>query len=222
MKHRDFTHNLGYERKRLISLIDDNGDNKGMPNWFAVDHLDVERLLAEWRWLCPDPMSLVARNAFGDLFLCNQAGQIHRLDAAIGKLRKVADSEAQFKELSTSKREEWFAESDEAAAAAKGLKPNLTQCVGFSVPLVLRSSPTSPNKPYVADLYEHIAFLGDINQQVAKVPDGTKVRLVIGEIQTDPVQLAKYRRYTHKAGSERNRLVTSTESLPAPQIAQKD
>jgi len=152
-----------------------------MRDWFAVDHLDVERLLAEWRWLCPNPMSLVARSAFGDLFLLDQAGQIHRLDVAIGRLLRVADSETQFKELAASKREEWFAESDEVAAAAKGLKPNLTQCIGFSVPLVLRSIPTSPNKPHVVDLYEHIAFLGDINQQIANLPDGAEVRLVIGE-----------------------------------------
>ena len=147
-----------------------------MPDWFAVDHLDVERLLAEWRWLCPNPMSLVARSAFGDLFLRDQSGQIHRLDVAIGKLLKVADSETQFMELATSKREEWFAESDEIAAAAKGLKPNLTQCIGFSVPLVFRSITTSPNKPHVVDLYEHIAFLGNINHQIASLPDGAEVR----------------------------------------------
>ena len=152
-----------------------------MPDWFAVDHLDVERLLAEWRWLCPNPMSLIARNAFGDLFLRDQTGQIHRLNVAVGELRKVADSETQFKELATSKREEWFAESDEVAAAAKGLKPNVTQCIGFNVPLVLRSSSTSPNNPYVVDLYEHVAFLGDINQQIGTLPDGAKVRLVIGK-----------------------------------------
>jgi hypothetical protein len=152
-----------------------------MPDWFSVDDLDVERLLSEWRWLCPNPLSLVARNAFGDLFLRDQAGQIYQPDVAIGKLLKVADSEKQFKELATSKREEWFAESDEVAAAAKGLKPNLTQCIGFSVPLVFRSAPISPNKPQVVDLYEHIAFLGDINQQIVSLPDGAEVRLVIGE-----------------------------------------
>lgn len=151
-----------------------------MPDWFAVDHLDVERLLAGWRWLCPDPMSLVARDAFGDLFLRDQAGQIHRLDVGVGKLLKIADSEAHFKELATGKREEWFAESDEVAAAAKGLQPSLTQCIGFSVPLVFRTSATSPNNPYVVDLYEHLALLGDINQQIARLTDGAKVRLVIG------------------------------------------
>jgi hypothetical protein len=150
-----------------------------MADWFAVDHLDVERLLGEWRWLCPNPVSLIARDAFGDLFLRDSAGQIHRLDVGIGNLLKVADSETKFKELATSKRDEWFADSDEVAAAAKGLKPNANQCIGFAVPLVLRTTSTSPNNPYVADLHEHVSFLGDMNRQLANLPDGTEVRLAI-------------------------------------------
>jgi hypothetical protein len=86
-------------------------------NWFAIDHLDVEQLLADWRWLCPDPMTLVARNACADLFLRNESGEVFWLDVAVGKLTKVADSEGQFREPSASheKREHWFAESDEQA-----------------------------------------------------------------------------------------------------------
>src|SRR5262249_54280119 len=126
-----------------------------MENWFAVDHLDVERLLADWRWLCSQRMTLVARNAFADLFLCDESGEVFRLDVAIGKLTKVADSDAQFRELAASheKREEWFAETDVRAAAARGLKPNTNQCIGFSVPLVFAEG-GSPDTPYIADLYE--------------------------------------------------------------------
>jgi hypothetical protein len=77
---------------------------------------------------------------------------------AVGKLTKVADSEAQFRELVKSKerREEWFAEADEQACAGRGLKPSATQCIGFSVPLVFAES-GSPDTPYVADLYELIS-----------------------------------------------------------------
>jgi len=149
-----------------------------MADWFTVDHLDVERLLAEWRWLCPNAASLVARDAFGNLFLRDSSGQIYRLDVGVGKLVKVADSESQFKELAVGKQEEWFSESDEVAAAAKGLKPNANQCIGFAVPLVLRTTSTDHN-PYVADLYDHISFLGDLNRQIARLPDGAEVRLVI-------------------------------------------
>jgi hypothetical protein len=152
-----------------------------MENWFGVAHLDVERLLVEWRWLCSKPMTLIARNAYADLFLRDESGEIYQLDVAVGKLAKVADSEAQFHELATTpeKRTEWFAEVDEQAAAARGLKPTVTQCIGFSVPLVFAQGGSPNNTPYVVDLYEHVSFLGDLHRQISDVPDGGKVRLVI-------------------------------------------
>jgi hypothetical protein len=149
-----------------------------MENWFVVDQLDIERLLADWRWLCPKPMTLLARSAFGDLFLRDESGEVFRLDVAVGKLMKVADSEAEFRERAASpeKRGQWFREVDEQSAWARGLTPDATQCIGFSVPLVFAES-GSPDTPYVADLYEHISFLGDLNRQISNLPDGAQVRL---------------------------------------------
>jgi hypothetical protein len=151
-----------------------------MERWFAVEHLDVERLLAEWRWLCPGRMTLAARNAFADLFLRNESGQVFRLEVGVARLRKVADSEPEFRDLAQTgkNREEWFAEADEKMAAGQGLTPNADQCIGFSVPLVLAGSGT-PNPPYIADLYEHVSMLGDVNRQIAHLPDGTNVRLQV-------------------------------------------
>jgi len=62
----------------------------------------------------------------------------------------------------------------------QGLKPNATQCIGFSAPLVFAESGSPDNTPYVVDLYEHVSFLGDLHQQISDVPDGGKVRLVNG------------------------------------------
>lgn len=149
-----------------------------MSDWFAVNHLDVERLLADWRWLCPNRVSLVARNAFGDLFLRDERGQIYRLDVAVGKLLKIADSEAQFRDLAIKRGDEWFARTDEDTAAARGLKPDQTQCIAFSVPLVFRQG--GADTAYIADLYEHVSFLGDLNRQIFELPDGARVRLVVG------------------------------------------
>jgi hypothetical protein len=169
---------------RWILRIDQNGvrheSDLRMENWFTVDQLDVERLLVDWRWLCPQRMTLVARNAFGDLFLRSELGEIFKLDVAIAKLTKLADSEPQFREQAATpgKRQQWFAEAEEQAAIAKGLKPAATQCIGFSVPLVFRES-GGPDTPYVADLYEHISFLGDLNRQISTLPDGAKVRLQV-------------------------------------------
>jgi hypothetical protein len=149
-------------------------------NWFDVDHLDVERLLSDWRWLCTERLALVARNAFGDLFLRNEAGHVFQLDVSIGTLTKVTDSEVEFHELASTEnmREAWFAESDEQAGALRGLTPNLNQCIGFSVPVVFAEA-ADPESPYIADLYEQVSFLGDLNRQVSSLPEGTKVRLQV-------------------------------------------
>jgi hypothetical protein len=120
-------------------------------------------------------MALVAKNAFGDLFLRDKSGRIHWHNVAIGKLTRIADSEKQFRELARSrdKQEEWFAAADEKAAVARGLEPNEAQCIGFGVPLVFAEG-GSRDTAYVADLYEHVSFLGDLIRQIADAPDGVK------------------------------------------------
>ena len=149
-----------------------------MTHWFDVDGLDVERLLADWRWLCPDEMTLIARNVFGDLFLRSKEGEVFWLDSAIGKLSKIADSETQFRESrdSQQKRQEWFAETEEQIAATRGFTPNINQCIGFTTPLIFAES-GSGNTMYVVDIYEHVSFLGDLNRQMKDSPEGTKVKL---------------------------------------------
>jgi hypothetical protein len=122
-------------------------------------------------------MALVARTAFGDLFLRDDTGSVFWLKVQVGQLAKVADSEQGFRELvgAGNKRDEWFAETDEQAAAGRGMVPRGFQCIGFKMPLIFAES--SPNAPYLADLYEYVSFLGDLNRQISKLSDGSKVRL---------------------------------------------
>jgi hypothetical protein len=151
-----------------------------MAGHWLVDDLDAERLLADWRWLCPLNVTIVDRNAYGDLFLRDEGGRVFRLNVAIGNLSLIAESEAQFLVLcqDADNREEWFAESDTRAAAERGLTPGPSQCIGFSVPLVFAGSGFA-NNAYIADIYDHVGFLGDLHKQIAAVPDGAKVKLVI-------------------------------------------
>jgi hypothetical protein len=146
--------------------------------FFSVEHLDVDRLLSEWRWLCPQRMILVARTAFGDLFLRNEEGVIFWLDTAVGKLTQAARSELQFFELAelSEKQKEWFAEGDRQAALKRGLNPTPAQCIGFSVPVVFAGG-GAHDTAYIADLYEYISFLGDLNHQISNLPNGAKVKL---------------------------------------------
>lgn len=148
-----------------------------MEHYFLVGHLNVERLLVEWRWLCPQPMVLIARSAFGDLFLRDDSGKIFKLDISIGQMQQVAPSEAEFREgaASKEKREEWFAEKLELAAAKRGLNPNQDQCIAFKVPLIFAEG-GGPQNAFLGSLYEQVAFLGNLNHQLSQVPDGTKVQ----------------------------------------------
>src|SRR5271165_2507398 len=147
-------------------------------NPFDVGHLSVERLLSEWRWLVSEPVTLIARSAFGDLFMRNEAGSVFKLDVSVGQLSEVAESEDEFRAMSATaeKRQHWFGETDELAAAERGLSPNALQCIAFKTPLLFAESGT-PENVYVADLYEQVSFLGDLNRQILGLADGTKVRL---------------------------------------------
>jgi hypothetical protein len=44
----------------------------------------------------------------------------------------------------------------------------------------MKSSGT-PGNVYIADLNEYVSFLGDLHFQLKDVPDGGKVRLIIGK-----------------------------------------
>jgi hypothetical protein len=97
-------------------------------------------------------------------------------------LAEIAASEEEFRRLASTeeKRREWFAEDDEMDAAKRGLTPSPQQCIAFKIPLMFAES-GKPNNVYVADLYEQVSLLGDLHRQVSELPDGTKVRLVVGE-----------------------------------------
>jgi hypothetical protein len=147
---------------------------------FHIDHLDVEHLLNEWRWLCPEPVKLVARTAFGDLFLSSEDGNVMWLDVAEGRLTKVARSVSQFRELlrDDKNRDAWLAEGDAKGFAMRGLEPNENQCIGFATPLVFAEA-SHPDSAYVANIYDYIGFLGDLHKQINELPDGAKVRLQV-------------------------------------------
>lgn len=149
---------------------------------FDVDQLNANRLFEQWRWLCGESVTLVARNGFGDLFLRTVEGRVIWLNVGDGTMGQVAESESSFEDSlkQSAIRELWFAEQQLEAFADRGLKPNDLQCIGFKVPVVFAESANVPNNAYVADLYEQVSFLGDLHRQIADTPDGAKVRLNVG------------------------------------------
>ena len=66
---------------------------------FAIDQLDENLLLEEWRWFCAERVTLVAGNGFGDLFLRTVEGKVLWLNVGSGTLAEVAESESSFEDL---------------------------------------------------------------------------------------------------------------------------
>jgi len=145
-----------------------------------IEALDQDRLLSTWRWLCPQPLTIIDRNAFGDLFLCDNSGRVHKLDVGVGSFLPVAESEFEFRELAEKpeRREEWFAEKSAQSASERGITPGLGQCIGFNIPTVFAQG-GGLDSAYVADIYDVVGFLGDLHHQIADLPDGSKVKLVV-------------------------------------------
>ena len=144
-----------------------------------VEMLDQDRLLSEWRWLCPQPVTIIDRNVYGDLFLRDKLGRVHMLDVGAGELSLIAYSVAEFEELSATaeKRDDWYSEAKAKKAAELGLVPGAMQCIAFDIPVVFEESAKATG--YVADIYDYIGYLGDVHRQIATLPDGAKVKLVV-------------------------------------------
>jgi hypothetical protein len=150
-------------------------------NYFDIGDLSLDRLMADWRWLCAFPVSLVAVDAWGTLFLLDESGCVFRLDVSIGQLSPIASSLREFLEESHNpeKRNEWFGSKDEELAKARGFEPSRQQCLAFKIPIVFAESRGVKDNLYVADLVEYVSFLGHLHQQLADVPDQSRVRLEI-------------------------------------------
>ncbi len=145
---------------------------------FDTDGISSERLLSEWKWLAFGELSLLAVNAFGDLFLTNVQGAVHWLDITAGRISRVANSEKEFRDAATElpKKNEWSLIDDAEKAERKGYSPGKGQCVGSKIPWIFKESANMPDM-YVADLYEYVSFMGDVHCQINDVPDCGKVRI---------------------------------------------
>src|SRR6266436_4117190 len=64
-----------------------------------TDGVDFNSLLSDWRWLVPKNLKPTVATAFGDLFLCDEAGKVHFLDTLYGELKQTANSQAEFEQL---------------------------------------------------------------------------------------------------------------------------
>lgn len=147
-------------------LIDQDGKN-----W--------EELLS--RWTMPELFILWLVNRFGDLFMVYGDGSVHMLDVGSGTFSRLANSQDQFAELldTGENADVWLMIGFVDACVAAGIRLGPNQCYGYKIPPMLGGAYDVANvEP--TDLSVHYSFLAEIHAQTKDLPDGTKIRAVIG------------------------------------------
>ena len=144
-----------------------------------VDGLVAKNLLEDWAWLTKKRYALIAMNAFGDMFLLCESGEIEMLQLEAGEITKVADSAAEFQKLTSDKEKQqsWFFLGLLSKLEMAGFKLGDGQCYALKKPIVLGGTVGMENIE-IAPIAAHVSLLGQIHQQVRQLGPGTRVQSV--------------------------------------------
>ncbi len=141
-------------------------------------HLDRETLLEDWEWLIGSTKLPVLLTACGDAFVQDvNDGTVHLLDVSAGTLQQVAESGEEFQSL-LSDRDfvvGFFGVQLVSELRACGRVLKAGQIYSFKVPPFLGGEYAASNlEP--TDIEVHFSLLGQIREQVAGLPEGTKIK----------------------------------------------
>ena len=144
-----------------------------------VEGLPFDELLADWSWLVAGKFTPVMMTAFGDLFLRDEAGQIHFLDLMAGEFKTVTSSQAEFEQdcEDREKRRVWFLGF--LLTELRRLRGPLVtgECYSCKVPLALGGELEEDNFERM-DLRVHYSVLGQLHRQTKHLPPGTQINQV--------------------------------------------
>ncbi|MDD5141496.1 MAG: DUF1851 domain-containing protein [Verrucomicrobiales bacterium] len=141
-----------------------------------IDGITTETLLSDWQPLVQGRFTPLVMTAFGDLFLCDEAGRVHFLDLTFGKFDLVAASQDEFDRLceDRERRQNWFI--GHLVTELRKLHGELAvgQCFGCKVPIWLGGKLEASNFERT-DIQVHFSVLGQLYRQTQHLPPGTKI-----------------------------------------------
>ena len=141
-------------------------------------HLDRANLLSDWRWLTGQAKLPIMLTAAGDAFLQDAGdGSVHFLDVTAGQLVLAADSLEAFNALLKDRAfvMDRFSVELIADLRQQGHTLSAGQIFSFKTPPVLGGTYALDNfEP--TDIEVHFTVLGQIHEQVSKLPPGTAVK----------------------------------------------
>ncbi len=142
---------------------------------------------AAWRWLLPDTEAVLVCSMFGGVFFTDSAGAVHWLECGTGFVEQVAVSAEQFDGLLTASHEppgsslvsEWFLPFLVEQLLDAGKRPEPGQCYGLTILPVFEGGTYSVDNTFVVSAGEWLSHTGEVHQQLAALPDGTRVQLKV-------------------------------------------
>ena len=138
---------------------------------------ELNKGLADWRWLVGEGSQPILLTLSGDLFLENDAGAVVWLETGGGELEVVAASTEEFwlaLEVPENRRE-WLLENVVRDLLAEGHRPGAHECFGYKILPVFGGSYDGANRVSMSAT-EHISLTGHVHQQIRDLPDGATVQ----------------------------------------------
>jgi hypothetical protein len=141
-----------------------------------TDGIDVNALLSDWRWLVPENLKPTVTTAFGDLFLCDNAGKVHFLDTLYGELKQIANSQAEFEQLCEGRefRRKYFQSFFVMEMRKMHGELEVGECYSCDIPPTLGAQ-LEPEEFERTDLEAHLSILGQVHRQTKHLPVGNRI-----------------------------------------------
>ena len=133
-----------------------------------------------WSWLLEGVGTPVLFSVWGDVFL-DRDGAIFWLNTGIGEISEVASDLDNFRaQLGGNRVDEWFLPDLVGQAHQAGLNPTNGQCFTYLTYPIFAEGKYEVANIRVVPAREHFSLSGDLHEQIARLPDGGKVRITVG------------------------------------------
>lgn len=154
---------------------------------FEPDAEAVSALNDAWAWRFKQPVHPFLSSMFGGVFFEINSGVVRWFECGTGLSEDVAASRAAFDsflggerdELWEARVDEWFLPGFVTELRAAGLRPDARQCYGLTTLPIFEGGTYTAGNAFVCSTQEWFSFTGSIHRQVADIPDGGSVRLVV-------------------------------------------
>jgi hypothetical protein len=145
-------------------------------------HINMAELCEPWIWLLINIREVIIISKMGDMFLAGDDGSIYWLATDIGALSKVANNRKEFEQLLKDEDniDHWFLPSMVEKLIGNGKVLGKDQVYSFKkIPVIGGDYSLDNIEP--TDLNVHFALSGQICEQIKDLPDGTPVKIKIGD-----------------------------------------